>query len=51
MKSPEYAIDCSSGAAPLEEAELKSEYKQHQSSPHFPLFVQLKKALFSSGIN
>lgn len=36
MRSPEYVIDCSSGAAPLEEAELASEYREHQDNPHFP---------------
>ena len=33
MTSPEYMMDCSLAANPLEEAELTSEYKQHQDSP------------------
>jgi hypothetical protein len=34
MKSPEYLTHSSSGQpAPLEEAELTSEYKQHQGNP------------------
>jgi hypothetical protein len=33
MRSPEYRMDCSLAANPLEEAELTSEYKQHQDSP------------------
>lgn len=38
MKLSEYAIHSSSGwAAPLEETELASKYKQHQGNPqHFP---------------
>lgn len=31
-RSPEYVVDCSSRAAPLEEAELTSEYKQHRAT-------------------
>ena len=33
MRSPEDLIYFSLGAAPLEEAELTSEYKQHQGNP------------------
>ena len=33
MTSTEYLRDCSQAANPLEEAELTSEYKQHQDSP------------------
>ena len=33
MRSPEYRRDCSLATNPLEEAELTSEYKQHQDSP------------------
>ena len=32
-KSPEYMVHASSGAAPLEEAELTSKYKQRQCNP------------------
>jgi len=40
MKSPEYMIHSSLvGAAPLEEAELTSKYRQHQGNPqHYPSF-------------
>jgi hypothetical protein len=33
MRSPEYMMDCSLWATLPEEAELTSEYKQHQANP------------------
>lgn len=33
MRSPEYIMDCLLGGTPLEDAELTSEYKQHQANP------------------
>ena len=38
-RSPEYVVDCSSGAAPLEEAELTSEYKQHRATHSISPFL------------
>jgi hypothetical protein len=39
----------SSGATPLEEAELTSKYKQHLGNPqHFPHFDQLKGSFLSA---
>jgi hypothetical protein len=48
MRSPEYLINCSSEANPLEKAELTSAYKQHQDNPQQPIYQLPRQILISN---